>query len=275
MDEEVSASGRGGARSRSRACRTPAAGALALALAAAACGEASSADTPRAGTAPAAILVFAASSLAAPFERLAREFEAAHPHVTVSLSTAGTPQLVLQVREGAPAHVFASADVPYMEKLVATGHVAGAAATFARNRLAIAVAAGNPHRIASLADLARAELRVVLCGPAVPAGRYARDALAKAGVVVTPVSDEPHVRAALGKVELGEADAAIVYATDTAAAGARVDAIAIPPEHDVVASCPIALLARARDDGAARAFVAHVLSPAGRRVLASFGFGAP
>lgn len=220
-----------------------------------------------------AITVFAAASLAEPFTAIAARFTAAHPGRTVDLHCAGTPQLVLQLREGARADVFASADQPNFDKVVALGLVAGAGLEFARNELAIAVAPGNPFRIAGLADLARAGLRLALCGPEVPAGRYARQALARAGVEVRCVSDETNVKALVAKVRLGELDAAIVYATDVRGGGVAAVPIAAPA--NVVASYPISVLRAGRDRAGGELFVAFVRSPAGRQVLAEHGFVLP
>jgi molybdate transport system substrate-binding protein len=123
-------------------------------------------------------MVFAAASLTAPFEALAMEFEGEHADADLELHFAGTPQLVLQIREGAPADVFASADEANMRKVVDDGRVAGAPRVFARNRLAIVTRKGNPKGIRALADLAREDLSVVLCGR--PRSRRARSPTSRA-----------------------------------------------------------------------------------------------
>ncbi len=240
---------------------------LLLLIACAACGGGAEAR--------ARVVVFAAASLTAPFEVIAAAFERDHAPHGVDLHFAGTPQLVVQVREGARVDVFASADMANIQRLVDAGATAGPPVVFARNRLAIAVAKGNPKGITTLADLARDDLRVVLCGPEVPAGRYAREALTKAGVAVRSRSDEPSVKAVVAKLQLGEIDAGIVYATDVLAAKATVDGIAVDAAHDVVAEYPIAVMNAGRQRDAAVAFVAFVRSEAGRRILQSHGFELP
>jgi molybdate transport system substrate-binding protein len=219
------------------------------------------------------VRVFAAASLTAPFQAIAAAFERAHAGQVVELHFAGTPQLALQIREGAAADVFAAADQPNMQKVVDAGEVDGAPVEFARNRLAIAVPAANPRRLGRLSDLGRADLKVALCGPDVPAGRYAREALRKAGVTVRSVSDEPSVKALVSKVQLGELDAAIVFVTDATATGVR--GLPLDPAHDVVASYPIALLAGAGNRAAGAAFVAFVRGADGRALLAAHGFELP
>ncbi len=220
-------------------------------------------------------LVLAGALLTAPFQALAEEFMRRAPGHAIELHFAGTPRLVMQLREGAPADVFASADDANMQRVVATGRGARAPAVFAQNRLAIVAAAGNPRDVSGLADLGRGDLVVVLCGPEVPAGRYAREALSRAGVPVRSASDEPSVKAVVAKVRLGEADAGIVYATDAEEAGDSVHAVALPAEHDVVASYPIVALTGGPNPAAGEAFVAFVRSADGRAVLRRFGFEVP
>jgi molybdate transport system substrate-binding protein len=219
------------------------------------------------------LLVFAAASLTAPFSAIEKLFEAANPGVDLQCNFAGTPQLVLQIREGAAVDVFASADEANMAKVVADGVAAGEPRRFARNELAIVVVEGNPLGIVALADLARDGRKVALCGPEVPAGRYARMALDKAKVAVQSLSDEPNVKALVTKVQIGELDAGIVYATDCRVQG--VVAVAIAAEHQVVADYPIVVCKSGANAAAAAAFVDFVLSREGQRVLADFGFRSP
>lgn len=221
------------------------------------------------------VLVFASASLTTAFEALFRAFERDHPGERIELHFAGTPQLVVQLREGAPADVFASADEASMQRAVAAGRVSGVPRVFAENRLAIVARPGNPRQVNGLADLARPGLVVLLCGADVPAGRYAREALARAGVRVDSASDEPSVHAVLTKVQLGEADAGIVYATDAAAAAGRVATVAIPDGDNVVARYPIAALRGGHNEATGAAFVAFVQSPAGQQLLRAAGFLPP
>ncbi len=218
------------------------------------------------------VTVFAAASLTAAFETMAGAFEKAHPGAKVELNFAGSPTLVQQIEQGAPADVFASADEANMQKLVESGEVAGAPQLFAQNTLQIAVPAGNPKHITTLADFAKADLTIALCGPTVPAGRYAVEVFAKAGVPVPAASQELDVKAVVSKVMMGEADAGIVYVTDVRAAGRQVEGVAIPEPSNVSARYPIAVLKSAPNPAAAEAFVAFVLSPEAQQLLATFGF---
>lgn len=248
---------------------------LALALLAVGCGSTGGDGDPASDAASGEVVVFAAASLTDAFDHLAAAFETETPGVEVRLNVAGSQTLASQIIEGAPADVFASADTTQMEVIQDTGHLADDPAIFTANRLAIVVEAGNPLGIGGLADLADPDLLLVLPAEEVPAGRYAREVLARAGVTVTPVSLERDVRAALSKVELGEADASIVYTSDVVAAADRVAGVDIPDQHNVPATYPIARLADAPNPGAADAFVAFVLSPEGQAILGDTGFTAP
>ena len=221
------------------------------------------------------VTVFAAASLSDAFKAIGAAFEAAHPGVTVQFNFAGSSTLVQQIREGAPADVFASADEANMQKAADAGGLGGPARIFATNRLVIAVPAGNPNHVASLADLTKGGLSLALAAPQVPAGKYAAEAFAKAGLAVPAASQEVDVRAVLNKVALHEADAGIVYVTDIRAAGGKVDAIAIPDPHNVTARYPIAVLKAAASPRDAGSFVDYVVSPAGQAQLTQFGFMAP
>ncbi|MEX2503765.1 MAG: molybdate ABC transporter substrate-binding protein [Egicoccus sp.] len=240
-----------------------------LAVATAACdGGASAADEP------AVLTVFAAASLAEAFEDVAAELEHRHDGLEVRLNLAGSHTLAGQLLEGADGDVFASADDVEMARVVAAGRAADPQ-PFASNDLVIAVEPGNPKAVTSLADLARDDLVVVLPIGDVPAGRYAAAALERAGVEVAPASLEVDVRAALGKVVLGEADAAIVYASDVAAVGGRAQAVALPPDPAAGIRYPVAVVDAGRQPDLAAEFIELLFDDTGRDLLRRHGFGAP
>jgi len=157
-----------------------------------------------------------------------------------------------------------------MKKVVDAGLVDGDPTVFVRNELQIVVAPGNPLGIESLEGLAAPDLVVSLCVVGCPAGSYARAALDKAGVKVEPDSLEPDVRAVAARVELGEADAGIVYASDVAALGDSVAGVPIPKRHNVIATYPIAVLKKASSE--ANGFKRLVLSERGQGILKAHGF---
>ena len=139
------------------------------------------------------LTVFAAASLTEVFTTLGAQFEDAHPDVDVVFSFAGSSALAEQIRQGAPADVFASASPHNMEQVVVSGDITGGPVTFARNRLEIAVPRGNPGSISGLADFGRTEPRIALCAEQVPCGAAAAKAVAAGGITPQPDTPEPDV----------------------------------------------------------------------------------
>ena len=236
----------------------------ALAFLVAACGSSSATG----GT----ISVFAAASLTDAYKALGASFQHAHSGVTVQFNFAGTPTLLTQIEQGAQADVFASADTTNMDKLTADGLTAGASQVFAHNQLEIVVEPGNPKGISRLADLAKPGVKYITEGQTVPAGKYALQALARAGVTVKPWSLETDVKSVVSKIELGEADAGIVYTTDVKAAGRKVQGVPIPDSYNVVATYPLVAVKGSKNLDVANAFITYVVSAAGQSTLATFGF---
>jgi len=252
--------------------RTPAALAVAATLLAACGSSVGSASSPTATAPSGTISAFAAASLTDSFKALGTAFQAAHPGVTVQFNFAGTPTLVTQIEQGAQADVLASADTTNMDKLKADGFTVGTPQVFAHNKLEIVVAPGNPKGITGLADLAKSGVIYISEAATVPAGKYSLQALAKAGVSVTPKSLETDVKSVVSKIELGEADAGIVYSTDVKAAGSKAQGVPIPDAYNVVATYPLVAVKGTKNSTAANAFIAFVLSSNGQSTLESFGF---
>lgn len=249
---------------------------LALALAGCSGPAASTPSAPRSADAvTGTVTVFAAASLTKTFTELGTRFEAEHPGTKVTFSFAGSSDLVSQLTAGAPADVFASADEANMTKAVDAKVTSGSPVDFATNVLAIAVPPGNPAHVTGFADLASPAVRTVVCAPQVPCGAATAKVEKSAGVTLKPVSEESSVTDVLGKVASGEADAGIVYATDVKGAGAAVDSVPFPEAAKTVNVYPISVVAQAPNTAGGKAFVAFVTGPAGRKVLAAAGFGAP
>jgi molybdate transport system substrate-binding protein len=219
------------------------------------------------------ITVFAASSLTEAFTAIGRRLERRNPGTTITFSFGASSTLASQIEAGAPADVIALADEADAERVADS--VRGESVIFARNRLMIAVEAGNPRSIETLSDTTAPGVLLVLCAAEVPCGAFARRAYRRAGVPVPDAGSAENVKAALTTVILGEADAAIVYATDVQAADGSVDGVRIPRRDNVVARYPIAALRESSRPQLARAFVDYVRSAAGRRTLERFGFLAP
>ncbi|WP_028799276.1 molybdate ABC transporter substrate-binding protein [Streptomyces sp. 142MFCol3.1] len=234
--------------------------------------DASASSSPKlSGT----VTVFAAASLKESFTALGEEFEKQHPGTKVTFSFGGSDTLAASITGGAPADVFAAASPKTMAIVTDKGDAAGTPSTFVRNRLEIATPPGNPDKVASLKDLTKAGLKVVLCDKTVPCGAAAQKALDAGGLTLAPVSYEQDVKSALTKVELKEADAAVVYKTDVKAAGDKVEGVGFPESAEAVNDYPITLLKDAPNAAAAKAFIGLVQSAEGQKVLTAAGFLQP
>lgn len=225
---------------------------------------------------PKPLVVLAASSLTDAFAELEQELEAERPGLDVVVSTAGSQALRLQIEQGAEADVFASANAEHIDALHAAGLVEQPIA-FAENALVVAVPDDNPAAIERFEDLPKAQ-RIVLGGETVPVGKYTQELLDRADddfaarVLAHVVSREANVRLVVAKVELGEADAAVVYRSDVASSR-DVKAIPIPDTLAPTAAYFVAPLRRAKDPELARAVVGHLLSERGQALLQRHGFG--
>ncbi len=245
-------------------------------------------QAPSAG-APAAplagkIAVFAAASLTDVFRAIGDAFTRDHPGLTVAFNFQSSSALATQIEQGAPADLFAAADLATMARLTDRGLIEGLPATFGRNAPVIVTPADNRAGILAPRDLARPGIKLVLAAPDVPIGNYARqviDRLAAApslgpayreATLRNLVSNEANVRAVLTKIELGEADAAIVYRTDARQSGTNVRTVAIPDAANVIATYPIAVVKASKQSAAAAAFLAFVRGAEGQRLLRDAGF---
>ncbi|MFD9475269.1 molybdate ABC transporter substrate-binding protein [Streptomyces nojiriensis] len=224
------------------------------------------------GVPKANLTVLAAASLTDVFKAAGAEYEKTHPGTKVNFSFAGSQELAAQVKQGAPADVLVTADTKTMDGLKTD---VNDPTVIARNRLVIATGKGNPFKIDDLKDLSDTKIKVVLAAPEVPAGRYSKEILDKQGVTVKPVSQEPNVRAVLSKVELGEADAGLVYRTDAETAKDKVVAVDIPDDQNAVASYPAATIKDSKNPAAADAFVTWLAGPEGQKYLQDAGFQKP
>lgn len=215
------------------------------------------------------ITVFAAASLTDVFPRIDK---------MPRYSFAGSDQLVLQIRHGAPADVFASASPKYTELAYRDGLVKKPV-VFATNKLIVLVPKSNPAGIKSVYDLRRAGVKIVIGDRTVPVGTYTRQILDALGitndVMTNVVSEETDVKGIVSKVALGEADAGLVYRTDARPVAARTRTIALPGWAQPPIRYEIAVVGASKHAAAARAFIKKITSQRGRKLLAAAGFGLP
>lgn len=233
----------------------------------------------------ASLTVFAAASLTDALTEVGRAFDRQTGHHT-TFQFAGSQVLRTQIEAGAPADVFASANAAQYAPLVKAGRAAPGV-IFARNRLTL-IAPREGRAVQTLSDLARPGVRLVLAEPAVPVGAATLRFLAavtRAGsdgrsfrerVLANVVSRETNVRQVALKVQLGEADAGVVYATDVTPALKRaVRVVALPTRFNQTVAYPLGVVRGSRHPQEAQAFVAFVRSAEGQRILRRWGFLAP
>jgi molybdate transport system substrate-binding protein len=259
---------------------------LAVTLILTACGSATPTAQPTsvqtATPEPHTLTVFAAASLTDAFIEIGQNFEAVHPGVTVTFNFAGSQALRTQIEQGAIADVFASANTKEMDTLVTDNLVpTDTAQIFLTNSLLVILPASNPAHIQTLEDLSIPGIKLVLAAEDVPAGKYARQVLDnlnslygtgyKDAVLANVVSNEDNVKQVVTKVQLGEADAGIVYVSDAVAAP-DLQTIPIMDEYNVIAKYPIAILSSAPESELAAVFVDYVLSAEGQAILQKWGF---
>jgi molybdate transport system substrate-binding protein len=249
----------------SRSAVALAAGAL-LVAGLAGCGEHAAAGSAGSTARPSspvplsgAITVAAAASLHRVLPKLAAGFERAHPGTSIRFTFGGSSALAAQIVAGGPVDVFAAASAATMRTVTDARLTVSAPVVVARNRLEIAVPKGNPGHVRGLADFAAAAETVVVCAPKVPCGAAAEKVFALAKVHAKPDSYETDVTGVLTRVQLGDADAGLVYRTDVRAAGGDVQGIDFPESAKAITDYPIAVLGASRNRALAEAFVDQVV----------------
>jgi molybdate transport system substrate-binding protein len=194
----------------------------------------------------------------------------------------GSGALATDIEQGAPADVFAAASPKQPAQLFAKGMV-DKPVEFATNTLVMVVPASNPGHVNSVADISKPGVKLVICNATVPCGDYARTAFKNLGITAQAmknvVSQTTDVTQTVAEVALGQADAGFVYITDAKAAAGKVKVIRLPPAAKPGAKPGakdyIAVVKAGKNQAAARAFVAQVLSASGQAKLQAAGFGKP
>lgn len=233
------------------------------------------------------ITVFAAASLTQAFNAAAPAFTK-KTGIAVNFNYGGSDTLATQIKQGAPADVFASANLVQMKIVSDAGLVTGTPKTFAKNRLVLISPKGAPMKFTSPADLAKPGAKDVLAAATVPVGSYARATFGKlsgtpgypadfaAAVQKNVVSNELDVKAVVTKISLGEGDAGVVYSTDvTSTVAPKLDVVGFPAAVAPDIEYPIAALKNAPNAKGAQAFVDYIVSPEGQAFLKARGFISP
>jgi molybdate transport system substrate-binding protein len=236
---------------------------IALLLAVAACGGD---DKPTGGDS--SLVVYAGASLTDVFPTI---------DPAPQYNFAGSDELATQIREGAPADVYAAASSKYPQELFDEGLVEEPV-TFASNRLVMVVPNDNPAGIDDIEDVTAEGTQVVIAAEGVPVGDYTREVLTELGLdaaLENVVSEEDDVRGVLGKISLGEGDVGFVYATDATVAGDDVTVVELPEGSQPPIEYQIAVVTASEDKDSAQEFVDLVLSDSGREQLEAAGFVIP
>jgi molybdate transport system substrate-binding protein len=219
------------------------------------------------------VTVYAAASMQPTFDALKTTFEAKYPGTKVTFNYAGSQALATQLKEGASADVFVSANDAQMKVVTDAGLASGESKVFATNQLTIAVPPDNPASITSFQDLTKPGLKLVVCQDTVPCGAATKKIETATGITLKPVSQEDAVTKVMVKVRTGEADAGLVYKTDVIAAGDAVKGIEFAESSKAINSNSIVLLKNAPNSAAGQAWVTLITSAEGQKVLTDAGFG--
>ena len=231
----------------------------------------------QAGNRHATVVVFAAASLTDCLKEIAAWYEKKTGDKLV-FNLAASSTLAMQIRAGARADLFFSADEARMQALEDEGLIVkGTRRSRLSNSLVIVVATERGAEVSSPQDLAGPRVkRLALADPqAVPAGVYAREYLRRANLwsaIQPKVVPMENVRAALAAVEAGNVDAGIVYKTDAAISRKVRIACEVPRQGGPLISYPMALLVDAPQPEAARRFLEHLGSEQAEAVFRKLGF---
>lgn len=219
------------------------------------------------------LTVLAASSLTGTFTQLAGEFETKVPGVEVKLVFDSSATLAQQTVEHAPGDVLATADQKTMDAAKSGGGVQGDPKQFATNVIVLAVPKDNPAKITSLADLNKKGVDYLTCVTTAPCGSAAASLLQSNHITRKPVSEEVDVKAVLAKVEAGEADAGLVYATDVASSGGKVTGIDVPGASESPNTYWMAVTEAAKEGPLAGQWIDFLTGSEGQAVFETAGFG--
>ena len=222
------------------------------------------------------VVVFAAASLKTALDVVAADFEAETGH-NVVISYAGSNALAKQIIDGAPADIYISAAVNWMDEVEKAGLVAARHDVLGNTLVLVAHGAAEPVQIAAGFDLAGllgdGKLAMAMVS-SVPAGQYGKAALESLGVwaaVEPAVAQSENVRAALALVSAGEAPYGIVYASDAVAEPGVSVVAQFPAGSHPEIRYPAALLTGATD-AADRAFYDALRSDAADAIFVAQGF---
>jgi molybdate transport system substrate-binding protein len=226
------------------------------------------------------LTVSAAASLSNAFQEIGKEYEKANPGEKVAFNFGASGQLLQQIAQGAPVHVFASADQETMDRAERQNLlVPSSRADFAKNALVVVQPADSNLKLAKLEDLQGPQIQRIAVGipESVPAGHYAKNAMEAVGVwesLKLKFVYTQNVRQSLDYVMRGEVDVGFVYRTDAAVSANKVRiGFEVPLDKPIL--YPIAATKGEGNETRALGFIAFVRSESGQRILQKYGFQKP
>jgi molybdate transport system substrate-binding protein len=244
---------------------------------------------------PAELRVFAAASLMVPFQNLQSQFESKY-NAKLIFNFAGSSTLSIQIIQGSPCDVFASANTKEMTNVKNANLLSGSSTVFAHNSI-IVIIAKNDTKVSTLLDLTKPGVRIVMADKSVPAGNYALQVLTKIDatwgnsssllykgpeyvdfskkVLANVISYETDVEQVVTKTATGTADAGLAYKSDAINRASEVNFIEIPGDINLIAIYPIGIITTTSHAALAQKFIEYVMSSDGQKALADAGFLGP
>jgi len=221
--------------------------------------------------------VFGAASLTDALKEIAADYEKTSGDKII-FNFAASSTLEMQIKAGAPADIFFSADEAKMNDLEKQGLLAkDTRKDLLSNSLVIVIPTDSSLTLASAAQLADAKVQKIALGQteSVPAGIYAKEYLTKIGIwaqVQPRVIPMESVRAALAAVETGNVDAGIVYKTDALHSHKVKVAYEVPVAEGPAIAYPVALAQDSKHAAAAKKFLDYLGESGSLKVFEKYGF---
>lgn len=221
--------------------------------------------------------VFAAASLTDALKEIATTYEKTNGDKII-FNFAASNTLDMQIKAGAPADIFFSADEAKMDDLAKQGLIATKTRiNIVSNSLVIVVPADSTVKLTSAAQLADPKIQKIALGQpqSVPAGIYAKEYLQKIGIwaqVEPRIIPTESVRAALAAVETGNVDAGIVYKSDALHSKKVKVAFEVPVAEGPVITYPAALIQGSKHDAAAKKFLDYLTTSGSLETFEKYGF---
>lgn len=230
------------------------------------------------------IYVFIAASLSNAMEEIQKDFNETYPEVEILYNADSSGTLQTQIEEGARCDVFFSAAEKQMNALVEEKLVPeDSVVDILENKVVLIKPAGQETKVAGFENITDAA-NIALAGDSVPVGQYAREIFENLGIAEDvekmEINEGKNVTEVLANVSEGSNEVGVVYATDAASVGDKVEVIAEAPEGSLKTPVlyPAGLVenkeATEEDKEAAEEFLKYLQSEEALKVFEEYGFAA-